>query len=66
MGCCKIDAGGTKEESKEMFLKLIAIIIDNKGNASHQNNNNFEKYIGTEVVNCNQLNDHIKKVKEAF
>ena len=49
-----------------MFLKLNAIIIDNKGNASHQNNNNFEKNIGTEVVNCNQLNDHIKRVKEAF
>ena len=49
-----------------MFLKLNTIIIDKKVNASHQNNNNFENNIGTEVVSCNQLNDHIKKVKKAF
>ena len=49
-----------------MFLKLNTIIIDKKVNASHQNNNNFENNIGTEDVNCNQLNDQIKKVKKAF
>ena len=47
-------------------MKINAIIIDNKVNASHQNNNNFENNIGTEDGNCIQLNDQIKKVKKAF